>query len=243
MWIALFLITGCSTLEKPVLEPLVLKTQTETSSVSDDLIIQHPYFILNYNKTHRLANWVKYTLRNEDLNGPGKRPKKFKPDPLLKKMGIQPVSHDDYTNSGYNRGHLAPAEDFSKSQEAIDSTFIMSNVIPQKGIVNSGAWAQLEKKVRSWACGEKVITVITGPVLTSDLSKLKNSDISVPNEFYKIILDETPPLKLIAFKYNQFEKNQNIIKNKVSFTDVQTQDKLNLSTVKDSEVNDWKTCP
>jgi endonuclease G len=158
-------------------------------------------------------------------------------------MGIQPVSHDDYTNSGYNRGHLAPAEDFSKSQEAIDSTFIMSNVIPQKGIVNSGAWAQLEKKVRSWACGEKVITVITGPVLTSDLSKLKNSDISVPNEFYKIILDETPPLKLIAFKYNQFEKNQNIIKNKVSFTDVQTQDKLNLSTVKDSEVNDWKTCP
>jgi DNA/RNA endonuclease G (NUC1) len=75
-------------------------------------------------------------LHKKDLNGSGERIKKFKPDPLLKTAGLTPVHHDDYTYSGYARGHLAPAEDFSRSQEAIESTFLMSNVIPQKTSIN-----------------------------------------------------------------------------------------------------------
>lgn len=112
-------------------------------------------------------------------------------------MGIRPVIHDDYTHTGFARGHLAPAEDFSRSQEAMDSTFITSNVIPQKESINSGSWSQLEKKVRSWACGEENSTVITGPVLNPALQKLKGTEISVVEKFFKIIIDESPPKKAI----------------------------------------------
>lgn len=119
LFILILLTTSCS-----------LKTlkQTEYGEVqpallkNESVILKNDYFIINYNKKHRLANWVKYELRKEDLNGPGKRPSKFKPDTNLIAMDIIPVVHDDYTSTGYARGHLAPAEDFSRSQDAISST-------------------------------------------------------------------------------------------------------------------------
>lgn len=179
----------------------------------------------------------------EELNGPGDRSKykRFSPDPLLVKMGITPVTHDDYTNSGYARGHLAPAEDFSRSQEATKATFIMSNVIPQKGSINSGSWAQLEKKVRSWACGEEKITVITGPILKDHLPKLKQ-DISIPNEFFKIIIDETPPRKSIAFIFDQTTKGQSVDKNQKPISQVMLATHLILEMPKDSTVQEWQSC-
>lgn len=169
IWIAIIFITGCATSQNIFPEIPPYKKQLESEQKSKEIILEHKYFTIKYNKAHRLANWVKYTLRKEDLNGPGLRLKKFKPDPILKNRNIQPVVHDDYTKTGYSRGHLVPAEDFSKSQEAIESTFIMSNVIPQNASINSGSWAQLEKQVRIWACGEERITVISGPILNPDL--------------------------------------------------------------------------
>lgn len=65
---------------------------------SEEVILNHRYFTISYNKIHRLANWVKYVLKKEDLNGPGIRPKKFKPDPLLKEKNIIAVVHEDYTH-------------------------------------------------------------------------------------------------------------------------------------------------
>lgn len=239
IFIAVLLFSGCSTSHKSEPHPAESKI---ISNESDSVELDHKSFVINYSKSHRLASWVKYRLRKGDLNGPGRRPKRFKSDSVLKAMGIPAVTHEDYTNSGYSRGHLAPAEDFSRSQEAIESTFIMSNVIPQKSSVNSGAWAQLEKQVRAWACGEEEVTVITGPVLTPNLEKLKGTGISVPQEFFKIIIDETPPTKAIAFKYNQTEKNQTLEKSKVSYREFQNQKNLGLAPTPESQLSEWKAC-
>ncbi|KAK3259113.1 hypothetical protein CYMTET_31879 [Cymbomonas tetramitiformis] len=38
---------------------------------------------------------------------------------------------DDFRNSGYDRGHLAPAANHKGSQEALDETFLLSNMSPQ----------------------------------------------------------------------------------------------------------------
>lgn len=192
-----------------------LKPNSLTEKVQKDpneLMLDHQYFVIAYDKKHNIAKWVKYTLTKGDLNGPGKRPSRFRADPFLQKLGLKSIKHDDYTNTGYARGHLAPAEDFSRSQEAIESTFVMSNVIPQRGSVNSGAWAQLEKKVRSWACGEESIMVITGPIIEDGLTNL-SAGVVVPNRFFKVIIDNTPPKKAIGFVYNQTDKGQNIIRN------------------------------
>ncbi len=238
-------LSGCSTLQtvEPVLEEKKTESVKPNFEKADEVILDHKFYVISYNKENRIANWVRYVLLKKDLKGTGVRISRFKPDPLLIQRGIEPVKHDDYTNSGYARGHLAPAEDFSRSQEAIESTFYMSNVIPQKGSVNSGSWASLERKVREWACGEEKITVITGPILKKNLPKIKGG-ISVPQAFFKIVIDETPPKKAMAFIYNQTDKSQSIhsTKNKVSVKTLIADNHLDVPSIVDSNVNDWKTC-
>ncbi len=243
--ITFIFLSGCATVQnvEPVPDEESIEPAKQISYKSEEIILNHKFYVISYNKENRIANWVRYVLLKKDLKGSGVRLSRFKPDPLLIQQGIEPVRHDDYTNSGYARGHLAPAEDFSRSQEAIESTFYMSNVIPQKGSINSGSWAGLEKKVREWACGEEKITVITGPILKKNLLKIKGS-ISVPQEFFKLVIDETPPKKAIAFVYNQTDKNQSIhsTKNKVSVKALIADNHLEVENVKDSTVDEWKSC-
>ena len=40
----------------------------------------------------------------------------------------------DYFRSGYDRGHMVPAADAKLSQDAMDETFMLSNIAPQVGV-------------------------------------------------------------------------------------------------------------
>lgn len=225
-----------------VVQKLIPQVEVTSKKIPNELMLDHKYFVIAYDKEHSIAKWVKYTLTKDELNGPGKRPSRFRADPYLQKLGIKAIKHEDYTNTGYARGHLAPAEDFSRSQEAIESTFVMSNAIPQKGSVNSGAWAQLERKVRSWACGEESITVITGPVIEDGLNSLE-SGVLIPNRYFKIIIDNTPPQKQIGFIYYQDKKGQNILDNVWSVKEIEGLVRHYFGSVEVSlKPDDWKSC-
>ncbi|KAH9079243.1 hypothetical protein EDB83DRAFT_2624038 [Lactarius deliciosus] len=55
----------------------------------------------------------------------------------------------DYFRSGYDRGHMVPAADAKRSQEAMDETFLLSNIAPQVGSgFNRHYWAYLENWCR-----------------------------------------------------------------------------------------------
>ena len=93
------------------------------------------FFQLCHSYDLRVPLWVGYVLTKSDLNGPAQRPAGFQEDKLLKHPGAK---DSDYVRSGYSRGHMAPAEDFSRSKEAIKSTFILSP--PQQNLwVDSGS--------------------------------------------------------------------------------------------------------
>lgn len=187
----LLLVLGCST-------PKVQKSREVTEK-----IIDHKYFSIVYDTRLRIAKYVSYTLSAEDLQkNSGKRKDRFRADPYLTKNGLPAVKPNEYRNSGYDKGHLAPSADFAWSAEANDLTFVMSNMVPQKPGLNRDSWRRLEEKVRRWACGEKKVSVITGPVIVDGLPRLK-SGLVVPHDFFKIIIDETPPRKVLTFIYNQ----------------------------------------
>ena len=59
----------------------------------------------------------------------------------------------------------------------------------------------MEESVRDWAWDNKHLYVISGPVLTRGiLDKIGSNNVSVPEAYYKVILDYTQPsLKGIAF--------------------------------------------
>lgn len=150
------------------------------------VLVQHKYYSLSYVQKYKNAEWVAYKLVDTMLDGSAKRKDNFCVDPMVLTGTAGP---NDYPSKEYDRGHLCPAEDMSFSQEAMDSTFYMSNMSPQMGSFNRGIWKKLEMKVRKWAKKYKEIFVVSGPVLKEGLQRIgPKKDISTPMEFYKIIL-------------------------------------------------------
>lgn len=162
-----------------------------------DNVISHTGFSLLYNEDHEQACWVAYELTREKAAKVFERTDKFIPDP---KVTTVTANNKDYAGSGYDRGHLAPASDMGWSADAMAQSFYYSNISPQLPGFNRGIWKKLEEKVREWAVENEVIFVVTGPVLKPGLSTIGPNRVSVPEYFYKVILDyHEPGLKGIGF--------------------------------------------
>ncbi len=171
-------------------------------------IVRHEGYTLAYNEDHEQAQWVAYILRGADLEKPwNKRTDNFRPDPNVATGSALP---EDYSRSGYDRGHLVPAADRAFDVSAQDETFYMSNISPQARQFNQGIWRELEETVRTWAKKYDRLYIVTGPVLSQEAKRTigRENRISVPQAFFKIILDlEEPEQKGIGF----------VIPNQVSF--------------------------
>ena len=162
-----------------------------------DQIISHKGYTLSYNTTYHIADWVAYELTAEETVPVVERNNHFVPDPLLTSCSI---SNDDYKNSGYDKGHLAPSADMCYSQQTMAESFYLSNMSPQVPSFNRGIWKKLEEKVRQWANDDKVVLVVTGAILTKGLPTIGTNSITIPAYFYKVILDYTEPeIKGIGF--------------------------------------------
>lgn len=165
---------------------------------SRDQLVRRIGYTLNYNEPHEQAAWVAYPLTAEQIRGDEERDNIFMNDPIVKTGSAVTA---DYTKSGYDRGHLAPAADFRSSFQVMKETFYMSNISPQVPEFNRGIWSDLERMVRVWAQKYDKVYVVTGPVLRPRLPKIgRINKVSVPEYFYKVILYAEPPyVKGIAF--------------------------------------------
>lgn len=165
---------------------------------STNTIIKYKHYTVSYVEEHEQSEWVAYELTAEDIiDGKTKRVNSYRPD-----MEVVTGTADsyDYKNSGYDRGHLAPAGDMKRSREAMFESFLFSNMSPQVAEFNQGIWNYLEIRVRQWAVEKKQIYIITGPVLTSIIDVIGQNEVSVPGYFYKVLLSfEKNEVKTIAF--------------------------------------------
>lgn len=162
-----------------------------------DLLLERKGFALGYSYKYRQAMWVCYSLTREQLlKEQVKRSNKFQADPDIPFCPVQP---GDYTKTGYDRGHLAPAADMTYSFDTMLQSFFMSNICPQIPGCNRGIWKRIENQTRKWALKEGSLYIITGPIFRGSEKLLGKTDIPIPTGFYKVILDTTPPVKMIAF--------------------------------------------
>ena len=151
-----------------------------------DQLIEHKGYTLSFSPQHQQAAWVAYVLRGYQLQAPHEdRTDNFMTDPLAR-----PHSADDadYTNSGFDRGHLAAAEDMSWSVQSMKESFYYTNISPQAPAFNRGVWKRLEELVRYWGEAYDSVYVITGPVLYNGLPAIGHDKVSVPQTFYKAVL-------------------------------------------------------
>ncbi len=204
-FISIFL-TGCATVQQPV------KTSFSKQQYNEHILYGYPStqgsilirkgYVLDHDNNKKVATWVSYHLTDKYLVQNVKRSDDFRPDLDLPKS--QRSELIDYKNSGYDRGHLCPAEDMRRSQQTESESFLLSNMAPQVGIgFNRGIWKDLESKVRTWAKQRKNIYVITGPIYENQNYKtIGPNKVAVPTSFYKIIISCAPNgenLDTIAF--------------------------------------------
>lgn len=149
-------------------------------------VVQHLGYSLQYAEEHEQAYWIGYQLTKKETEKRYDRTDKFLVDPLIVSGS---ASNADYARSGYDRGHLAPAADMGWSNQSMVESFYFSNMSPQVPSFNRGIWKRLEEQVRSWAMEYDSIYVVTGPVLTKDLPTIGPNNVSIPNYYYKVILD------------------------------------------------------
>lgn len=147
-------------------------------------LVKHEGYSLSYNEAHEQANWVSYLHTRSHSIANTERGNDFRSDPAVKSVSAELV---DYAGSGYDRGHLAPAADMAWSDKAMSESFYLSNMSPQLPGFNRGIWKQLEALVRGWAAEYDSILIVTGPVLNEDLQKIGPNQVSVPDQYYKLV--------------------------------------------------------
>ncbi len=182
-------------------------------------IVHHKGYSLSYSEPHEQAEWVAYELKKSHLASINHKRPYFEIDAAIETGAAH---WRNYKKSGFDRGHLCPAGDRRYSKEAYDETFLTSNISPQKHQFNAGIWNTLEQKTRYWASKYDGVFVVTGGVLDGDMERIGDEYVSVPNTFYKIILDnDSGSIKVIAFLVPHQNSNKPLYEFVVSVDEVE----------------------
>ena len=153
----------------------------------------YPTYSLEYSYKYKHSYWIAYRFDNTTGGNVG-RNEAYKPDPELPSQYA--AKHNDYTNSGYTRGHLCASSDRQYSKEANQQTFYMSNISPQSGngFNQSGsAWNTGEDKVQAWGYNisrsTDTLYVVKGGTIGESMIKgyIKN-EIAIPKYFFMAVL-------------------------------------------------------
>jgi DNA/RNA endonuclease G (NUC1) len=105
---------------------------------------------------------------------------------LLRANGYSLPAHRDYTNSGYDRGHMAPNADFNDTYDNALMTFFIANIWPQTPELNRVEWLKTENETRRLAVAYLLVKVI---IVVDEFTENKVNGISVPLVFKRRVYD------------------------------------------------------
>lgn len=168
----------------------------------DDLeqdMLQYTGFAVSFNPSRHIPNYSAWILDTDRVKGELPRGK-FHNDPYV----IGSADPGDYVNSGYDRGHMAPAADMKWHAEAMNDCFSMTNIVPQSPKLNQRAWKNVEDKCRARIPLDSTLVIICGPIPNAnDKQVIGANRVAVPSQFFKVILaPRADPPYSIAFIMN-----------------------------------------
>lgn len=147
-------------------------------------LMEKPQFVMSYHRDNGRPNWVSWHLDPSWL-GSTPRQDSFRADTSLP-VGWYQVQATDYSGSGYDRGHMCPSADRTKTVADNDATFLMSNMIPQAPTNNQQTWANLESYCRTLANSGYELYIISGGYGVSGY--IANGHVAVPTTTWKVIM-------------------------------------------------------
>jgi len=152
-------------------------------------IIDNEFITICYDYKLKASKSVAYHLDGDLMNDPNidKRPSFYSEKLLDKKYRI---STTDYTNSGYDRGHLAPDAAFDWSQESLNAVYTLANIIPQAPQVNRNMWVKIEKYSRDKAVEFGELDVINVIEYSKNYKRIGKNKMAVSRGFYKVLYND-----------------------------------------------------
>ncbi len=168
-------------------DPLILGNPSNaTTDVANEnnYLMFKPQYTLSYNRSRATANWVAWRLDSSWL-GMTDRQDDFRPDPALPNGWYQ-VTDTDYSGSGYDRGHMTPSGDRTRSVPDNSATFLMTNIIPQIAANNQGPWEEFESYCRTLANQGNEIYIFSGGA--GNVGMIAQGRIVVPQVTWKVVV-------------------------------------------------------
>jgi endonuclease G, mitochondrial len=184
------------------------------------LLIRKQY-ALQYNSKKNVPDWVSSNLNASEFGDTERKQGQFMPDPALPPQFYH-VRHQDYSGSGYDRGHMVRSEERTASREDNDATFYTTNLLPQYHDMNAGPWLRLEEFCQFLAVRKKKeLYIMCGGIFDKNYPTIgKKNNVAVPKACYKIIVvlergqgiadvnANTPVLAAIMPNIEGIERNQ-----------------------------------
>tara|TARA_B100000809_G_C15037258_1_gene494219 strand:+ start:205 stop:963 length:759 start_codon:yes stop_codon:yes gene_type:complete len=173
-------------------------------------IVKHQEYTVCYSEEHEQPFWIAYELTKSELELPSRKGQSsFKEDP---KISSESAAHSDYTNTGYDRGHISRAEYNKRTKVSYKESYYMSNVSPQIGVNfnrTGGDWYNLEELEKKIATNSGSIYSVSGPIFNDNLEVIGDETaITVPGYFFKAFLshDKTQAIAFIL-KHDNVDVN------------------------------------
>lgn len=155
----------------------------------DNYLMEKETYVLAYNSAKGQANWVAWHL-SKAWKGAAPRQDNFRIDQDLP-AGFNRVSSGDYTNSGFDRGHICPSDDRDSTVSENSSTFLMTNMMPQSPNLNRISWLAFENYCRKLMDDNQELYIYAGGYGkggegANGTMELLNGKVQVPSHCWKI---------------------------------------------------------
>jgi endonuclease G, mitochondrial len=156
--------------------PLFLLSLAPRTSV----LVKTDIYTVNYSETYQQPLSVEYTVLCP--NGTASR----KGMDFYTNDSIITSDNADYENNVYDKGHMAPAADFTCSTEMLRKTFSYLNCALQDQYLNRGTWRFLEAEERRLSAGKEKAKVLIKLEYKNPIKLATGA--TVPSGFYKRII-------------------------------------------------------
>ncbi len=133
---------------------------TTNTTDSNNYLIAKSQYTVSYNNSYGAPNWTSWHLSSA-WKGSAARCDCFTSDASLP-TGYTKVTTSNYTNTGFDRGHLCPSEDRDGSDSDNRATFIMTNITPQAPILNQQTWVSFETYCRTLMSQGNELYIVAG---------------------------------------------------------------------------------
>jgi len=174
-----------------------------------------------YSKKMQQPLYVHYMLTRDCACGVVKRSNNFSEDSLT----VIPLL-DYYKGSGYDRGHLRPADHSKCSESQMKSTFRTVNLAPQLPSFNRGSWRSLEQYTKNLLTEYDSLEIYSGPIFKGEKKYLVAKEVRIPEAFFKAIkINDT---LFLGFILDQNGKSIELVETIVSINEIEKITKIDL---------------